>query len=486
MKNSANRLLLSALLLSSVAQAQLTISDPIIVAPQDPYGNIRPRIALNAANEPVVIWCNSADEKLYSSKMEDGIFTTPVQLNPDGIGISSFDWYGPDIASANNNIAVVMKLEPEMEAHTYVVMSYDGGMTWSDTVLVENSLPLMSRMPSIGMDAQGNPYVAFLREDMVGFSEWALAKSTDGGESFLTPVSTSINFTDEVCDCCPSSTIVTDENVVVLYRNNEDNLRDIRASISADEGIMFMQQADMDDLDWQITACPASGPSAYVADGKIYSTWMSDASTDTRVYFSSYDISSETFDGSIPLAATDENLAQNFPTIAGDENISAIAFENIQTAQRNVHLYYSTTSFATQPEFIDLTSAFAGNQQRPHIAFADGVFHIVYTDNGGDAVMYQSISGFVSVNEKEMSTTSVEVFPNPATNDVQLKWESTASEKCVIDVLDEKGMLVASYNYSASTGINNFILSVKELSKGAYNIHLSSEAVDTYSTIVKE
>ncbi len=486
MKNSAYPLLWSALLLSSIAQAQLTISDPIVVAPQDPYGNVRPRIALNTANEPVVIWCNSANEKLYASKMEDGVFTAPIQLNPDGVGISSFDWYGPDIAAAGNNIAVVMKLEPEMEAHTYVALSDDGGMTWSDTVLVENSLPLMSRMPSIGMDAQGNPYVAFLREDMEGFSEWALAKSTDGGESFLTPVSTSINFTDAVCDCCPSSTIVTDENVVVLYRNNENNLRDIRASISDEEGNMFMQQADMDDLDWEITACPSSGPSAYVADGKIYSTWMSDASTDTRVYFSSYNISSETFEGSVPLAPTDENLVQNFPTIAGDENISAIAFENIQTTQRNVHLYYSTTSFATQPEFIDLTSAFAGNQQRPHMAYANGVFHIVYTDNGGNAVIYQTISGFVGVNEKQISPSTLEAFPNPATNDMQLKWESYTSEKCLVDVYDQKGTLVGSYNYSASTGMNKLILSVKELPKGVYNIHLSSETVDMYSTIVKD
>ena len=477
----------SLLLIVASAQAQLVASDPIIVASQDAYGNVRPRIALNAANEPVVIWCNSANEKLYASKMEDGVFTAPIQLNPDGIGISSFDWYGPEIASAGNKITVVMKMEPEMESHCYVVLSEDGGASWSDTVLVENSLPFMSRMPSIAMDSDGNPFITFLRDDMAGFSEWAIAKSADGGESFLEPVSTSIDFTDAVCDCCPSQTIVSDGKTVAMYRNNEDNLRDIRASISFDNGLTFPQQADMDDLNWEIMSCPSSGPSAYVANDKIYSTWMSDASGETRVYFSSYDISNDSFEGSTEIFPTTDNLNQNFPCIAGNENIRAIAFENMPTGPRDVHFYYSTAIDGfEQPTFIDLTGDYSGNQQRPHMVFADGIFHIVYTDNGGDAVVYQTISGFVGVNEKEISVSAMEAFPNPATTEVQLKWESHASEKCVVDVYDQKGTLVGSYIYSSSTGTNNFILSVKELPKGVYKIHLSSETVDTYSTIAKE
>lgn len=487
MKTSAFTSLVSVLLLSSIAEAQLTISDPIVVAPQDPYGNVRPRIALNAANEPVVIWCNSVNEKLYVSKMDNGSFTAPIQLNPDGIGISSFDWYGPDIASKGNKIAVVMKLEPEMEAHTYVVLSDDGGLTWSDTVLVENSLPLMSRMPGIGMDSNGNPYVAFLREDMMGISDWALAKSTDGGESFLSPVSTSINFTDAVCDCCPSHTLVTNENVVVLYRNNEDNLRDMRASISLDDGTSFPQQADMDDLNWEVMACPSSGPSAFGANEKIYSTWMSDASGETRVYFSSYDIGTNNFEGSTEVFPTSNNLNQNFPCIAGNENIMAIAFENMPSGPRDVHFHYSTSANGfEQSTFIDLTGEYGGNQLRPHMAYADGVFHIVYTDNGSDAVVYQTISSFDGVNEKDISTNALKAFPNPATTEIQVTWESNTVEKCIIEVLDEKGTLVRSYSHTASHGSNNFTIPVADFATGVYSVQLKSGSAIHQLSFIKK
>ncbi|MFM9984910.1 MAG: T9SS type A sorting domain-containing protein [Flavobacteriales bacterium] len=474
MKNSF--LLFTLFLVGASAHAQLVASDPIIVASQDAYGNVRPRIALNAANEPIVIWCNSANEKLYASKMEDGVFTAPIQLNPDGIGISSFDWYGPEIASAGNKIAVVMKMEPEMESHCYVVLSEDGGASWSETFLVENSLPLMSRMPSIAMDDDGNPFITFLRDDMAGFSEWAIAKSADGGESFLEPVSTSINFTDAVCDCCPSQTIVSDGKTVVLYRNNEDNLRDIRASISFDNGLTFPQQADMDDLNWEIMSCPSSGPSAYVANDKIYSTWMSDASGETRVYFSSYDISNDSFEGSTEIFPTTENLNQNYPCIAGNETIRAIAFENMPTGPRDVHFYYSTSNNGfEQSNFIDLTGNLSGNQQRPHMVYANGVFHIVYTDNGGDAVVYQSISEFVGVENELREEPSITIAPNPTSNIVTISLpESIQNKDATVSVMDAQGMLVYSASLLQKT-IHSF--STLQFANGTYTLLISINSV---------
>ena len=47
----------------------------------------------------------------------------------------------------------------------------------------------------------------------------------------------------------PDVVVVQGDTVAVLYRNNEDDLRDIRASVSFDGGLTFPVQADVDDLD---------------------------------------------------------------------------------------------------------------------------------------------------------------------------------------------------------------------------------------------
>jgi len=468
-------------------QAQLSISEPIMVAAQGTYGNVRPRIVLNEQNLPVVIWCDSDAEKLYCSVMENGTFSEPQQINPEGIGISSFDWYGPDIVSAGNKIAVVMKLEPEMEAHSYVVISEDGGMNWSDTVLVENSLPLMSRMPSVGMDENGNPFVAFLRQDMIGFSEWALAKSIDGGQSFLPAVSASIDFTDEVCDCCPSNTVINGYDVVVLYRNNEDNLRDIRASISDDSGQSFSSQADMDDLDWEINACPSTGPTSFIADGKLFSAWMSDATGDSRIYFSSYDTPSSTFEGSTEVNPSASNITQNFPSLAGDETIKAVVWENLQAAQRDVIFAYSASSvgFETAPG-INITVAMNGNQMRPHMVYADDVFHIVFTDNGGSAVQYLTVSLIVGVDENPMTTAALNVFPNPSQDFLELEWNSSSSVKCELQILDFEGKLVLAEVVESIAGENYKAISIKELANGRYTISLNCGDEATTKSFIKQ
>ncbi len=433
--------------------AQINIGSPEIVASQNPWGNTRPRVVLNASQQPVVIWTNTNEGNVYCSTKMGSDFTAPVKLNPDGMVLSTFDWSGPEIAASGDKLVTVMKASPEMEEHIYIVLSEDGGLNWSDTIRVENSLPLLSRMPSVAFDGEGNPYVSFLRQDMVGFSEWAVAKSIDGGQTFLPAVSVSTGFTDAVCDCCPSNILIDNAQVAVIYRNNENNLRDIRTSVSIDGGLSFNSQYDLDDMNWVIQACPASGPSSFISDNKIFSAWMSDASTDSRVYFSSFDLSNETFNGNFSIQSGPASQVQNYPTTAGNSDMIAVAYEKNVIGQREiVFAYGNAQEMLNAPTVVELTNELTGNQMRPNMVFGDGKFHLVYTNNGDDNVSYQVIENITIGIDESKVESEILFWPNPSSSFVNCSLKNNNDySQMSLRIIDPFGKIVRENKFTGTS-----------------------------------
>jgi hypothetical protein len=448
--------------------AQIVVSDPLVIADQNAYGNVRPRIALNAANNPVIIWADPSNERLWSAVVSGESVSTPVMINPEGTGISSFDWYGPDIASSGDDIAVVFKLEPELTAHSYVVMSNDGGYTWGDTVLVENSLPMMSRMPALTMDENGNPWVAYMREDGMGFSEWVVTKSIDGGISFLPPVSATSMWGNEVCDCCPASLLADGDLVVLLYRNNEDNLRDIRMSVSFNGGASFALSGDLDELDWVINACPSTGPSAYLVGDEIRSAWMSGAGGESRVYFSSYDVANEMASPAQLVEEAASNQDQNFPIIAGDDNNMGIALEQIQSGQRDIYFAWTSASFE-ESNYQNLTESLEGNQMRPHMVWDGFIYHLVFTDNGGDAVRYMTVN--TGVNDvRDIFGHSPELFPNPARSGSLITFSTPGTKPVTATLASVAGQSIPLLLHNQLGSDGQFQAQLPMVAPGLYSI----------------
>src|SRR5262245_53432048 len=73
------------------------------------YGNFHPRMALDAAGNPLVIWGRMANESVYFSRWNGSAFTTPVALNPPWLTVATATWMGPDIASKGDTVYVVAK-----------------------------------------------------------------------------------------------------------------------------------------------------------------------------------------------------------------------------------------------------------------------------------------------------------------------------------------------------------------------------------------
>ena len=448
-------------------QGQIQMGTPETIALQASWGSTRPRIALNANADPVVIWSSPNTKSVYVSRKSNGAFLAPIKLNPDGMELSIFDWSGPEIAANGNDVFVVFKQIPEHSSPVYCVRSSDGGATWSDTVRVDSSSPLMSRMPTVGVDNNGNPIVAFMRENMDnGYSDWAVSRSLDGGVSFAPAFSVTSLTGGAVCDCCPATVVSSGSNVAVIYRNNDVNLRDIRASISNDGGATFDANIDMDNLDWEVNVCPSSGPDGYFAGTDLKSAWMSKASGYYRIYFSSGDTQSPTSEGSVLVHDAPISQIQNRPVIAGNESVMGIAGEFTQLGMNEIFFSWSSSDF-TENNYFAVTQNIAGNQLRPDIAFDGQKFHLVFTDNGVLGVTYLQLEiGGVNVDDLKQSSNFI-LMPNPANEEIGLQiLGQQYSSLSQIEVRDMSGRSVIQEKLGSGP---IKILSTGQLSDGIYS-----------------
>jgi hypothetical protein len=463
--------ILFVLLASSVCTfGQIVVSEPQIVADQATYGNLRPRVVTDMNNNPVIVWADLVSHHIYATHLMGDSFMQPVQLNPDESNAAVYDWYGPDIAIYGNDVYVVYKELPESSGDIFLVHSSNGGMSWGSPMLVSNSDDPAVRMPDVAVGNDGTVYVAYMYEyyDTMA-TEWVVTKSENQGQSFSPAVSATSSLAVNVCDCCPAELLIHEEYVTVVYRNNDDNLRDIRAAVSQDGGATFDIFIDLDPLNWELDACPASGPNAIVDANGIQSVWMSDATGDSRVYYSTHGFGPGADSPIIGLHNTQVTEVQNYPTLAAEEFWGLVAWEVNDSGQKDIAMTWTAGGFTVQ-EYMLLTSDESGHQQRPHLASAGGsLFHLVYSDNGGDAVIYRSIDILNSVPEQSNAIEAA-VFPNPFQDNTQIQFANGKKVNGYYTLFDMQGRTLSNVTYFSNTDLLN--LNMEDLSDGVYMLQI--------------
>ncbi len=90
-----------------------------------------------------------------------------------------------------------------------------------------------------------------------------------------------------VCECCQTALAVgpDGETVLVAYRDNVENLRDIKAVVSEDGGKTYSAPRPVGADGWKLAACPMQGPSATVGPrGERAVAWSESASGEARAH----------------------------------------------------------------------------------------------------------------------------------------------------------------------------------------------------------
>lgn len=381
------------------------------------YGNTRPRIALTASNVPIVIFGKISSGKLFISRYNGTTFNTPIDILPATMDSYLSTWTGPDIAAKGDTVIAVFKANSMELGKVYSVRSVDGGLTFSDTIRVDNHDTGIAWMPSLDIDENGNPSVVYMAHDASWMNpRYNVVHSNDRGLSYQPEMEIALSIPNEACDCCPAEYVIDGAQHALLFRNNENNLRDIYAVYSNDDGLTYPEYINVDNLNWSFNACPSTGPDGMFNNGKLISTYTSRASGAYRIYLSetatSPALAFETRTAITP--PTNSNGIQNYPRIKGKNDTIIMVWQESETS--NIELFSAFTTTGSVSEINNskalLNDSTAGAQTNSDIIYANGKIHVVFQDAAtGDVIYKTGTIGTLSIVEKEKN--QFDFYPNP-------------------------------------------------------------------------
>jgi hypothetical protein len=450
------------------------------------YSNVYPRLSLLTNDLPLVVWESASADKVYTSKWNGSAFTTPVAVNPAGVVPFIANWSGAEVASSGDTAFIVFFSEPVMSAKIYMVRSIDGGLSFGDTMRIDlwgtNNIPAF---PGVAVAPGGNPVVHYMLTDSLMMdAEYVVRHSADGGNNFSTPVVPSLGATGFVCDCCPASMAIAGNKQILMYRNDDSNIRDIWASFSSDGSTSFPASTEIDQTGWYIASCPSSGPSGIISGDSLYYTWMSDATTDARIYVGSVNINDQQV-GVNRQVYPFGTATQNYPVMAGNGDTIGLVWQGHHSGLQEVLFTYSVTGLSGLGEHVDtLTKAFSGHQSRPDIVFANGKFHIVYSDSNGSNVKYLtgSISTIMGLSETaDVPFTFTSVYEN---GNVLLRINSKEQFNSICNVYNSSGQKILSSSPEVPKGRSESAISV-QLKQGIYLVELSDHKGRSVKTKIR-
>ena len=401
---------------TSWTQSQISWSLNLDLAPSS-SGSNHPHVVLDGSGNPLVVW-NHASRCMFS-RWNGTAFTTPVLLNPANLNVAGADWMGPDIASHGDTVYVVFKEIPESssDSHIYCVHSYDGGANFSTPVRVDYIADSLSRFPTVTTDDQGNPIVGFMKFDnSFGESRWAVCRSNDLGNTFLTDVKASAwsDSKAEICDCCPGTLTCSGGHVAMIYRDNNDNIRDTWAGISTDTGNTFSTGIGIDQQNWFLSACPANGPDGIIVGDTLYGTFMNGASGKNLVYYSKSSITDLSGASAMPLTGTISGLSQqNYPRMDSDGKAMAIAWQQVVSGKRQGILRFTNDISSGLPSELDtITLDYLSNCD---VAVGNGHVHVVWQNTNTGSIKYRKgdFSPLSSTKDNN-ADLHLSVYPNPS------------------------------------------------------------------------
>ena len=469
------------------AQSFIT-STPISVA-GDSLGYYHPQIEITNDNKPIILWANSSDKSLYISKLGlSNSFSTPVKLNPDGLNIQTYDWSGADLAIENSNIYVVFRSLGYSTGHVYIVKSTDNGLTFGDTVRVDNLSSGFGQYPDVAV-LNDTVWVTFMDHDASGGNpQYVVAKSVDGGATFESEVLAGELSGDEACDCCQPELIVNDDYVIVYFRNNDDNIRDIKGAISYDRGDVFTDYFSVDDHLWLMNACPSTGPdSRFLNDSTSLTVYKTTENGDAKLFINEYNhISNSSTALTKVFDSNSTNLWVNYPQVAVKNNALGVVWEG-KGDDRDIFINYSESGVSglNASNAYNITNTF-GNQVKPDIAISNTKFHVVYSDNSSSDLKYLSLESTTSINANQSDDQiNLDIYPNPTTDFISVTIKTKSTDELVVKVTNTLGQVLfnTKIKNQKEYGVN---IDTKKWKSGIYYVSIEGHDNVLTKKVIRE
>jgi len=448
---------------------------PSIRVNDDPPGsshhNIRSSGQHGIACRGDTVYAVFADERssgyraVYFSKSTDGGQTWWSNVRVAG-GLSDFEtMYASITLNAQGVIYVAFRSdEPGNDRNVYFIKSIDGGLSFLDSVLVNDTTRAIQWRPSIAVDSSGQKvFVAW--EDArnpVNPPNYDIyfARSTDGGTTFLPSIRVDDTGSDTTWQIGPSiGCTQSGDTIYVAWDDDRNGTLDVYFSRSIDGGLSFEPNILVNDT---AGTTPSSQwlPSLWVNRlGNVYVCWQDqrsglqiycDKSTDGGISFSQ------------DILVSDSAAPASYPSVAADDSDRVfVAWRDARDYDTTGHdIYFSFSSdggntYSSDVRVNDLGGIVDAWDWNANIAVNENgkVFVAWDTDRNDPQRFYLDIycaSGqYVGVQEfaDPAPAISVGCHPNPFTEltIISLTITQEANSKVCMRIYDISGRLAKSF-----------------------------------------
>lgn len=164
---------------------------------------------------------------------------------------------------------------PKRSSEIRFTVSKDGGSTWTSPTSVDTDTTKLTRgFFDAVLLANDEIAVAYLK-DVKGSTkheerDLRLAITKNGvfqAEKLIDAV---------VCDCCNISMVVDEAGALhMVYRDNNNDIRDMSHIVSKDNGATFSAPKTLYADKWEIKGCPHTGATTVSVKNEQYATWFS-------------------------------------------------------------------------------------------------------------------------------------------------------------------------------------------------------------------
>ncbi len=469
---------------SGVAQSTVQWSDSIVVdSTTRPITS--PRIVLLSDGTPLVTCGINGDfvnytSQIWCSRFENGAFTTPVGVVQEPYEPLLYGFGGYDVALSGSQVFIVFE---QQQQGIFLASSDDGGNTFGSPSSVQGSVAGgYAILPSVTVDGTDNPVVSYILHKQ-GETDYMVRRSIDSGLSFNdTPVIANAPAPGgAVCECCTSDLLASGDSIWLLFRNNNQDLRDIWMSRSTDLATTFDTATDVDATDWQLNFCPIAGPRMARSGDSLITVWMSGASGTPRVYLST--LHAGTMQGGQQLdflTLSGPQISQSQADVAAvGDTIGMVFVEN----GNEILFHFSTKGLEGLNSQVNRFSVPDHTLQLPSVAFRNGVFHLVYVDATSHQVLYRQ--GILTGNSPTYepikgAALGISVFPNPVEGGGGF-WVKIES-----DVLQEISLFDVFGNkiFGQKSDMSEVAVPTDHLAKGVYFLKIKTQKGEESRKIV--
>ncbi len=422
-----------------------------------------------------VVWYDNRDGnyEIYHKYSEDGgtMWSADMRLTNDA-GFS----YWPGIAVSGPDLHVVWEDDRSGDTEVYYKNSTDGGNSWSNDDLLTSAAGPQG-MPSVAI-VGGGVHVVWVDFSLMGNSEIYYCRSTDGGNSWETPVqiSNAAGFSEH------PSIAAYESYVHVAWHDSRHGFtnNEIYYRRSTDDGITWGVETRLTENDNF-----SNIPSVAVAENNVHVAWEENRDGNFEMYYKSSTDNGQTW-------GTDERLTNDgadsyYPSLAASGQNVHLVWQDMRDANEEIYYKVSNDCGASWDPDVRLTED-ASISQNASICVSGAKVHVAWADErpGNWEIYYKrnptGNTGVAELTNDAKSVIHLTAMPNPFTNMTTVSFGvEHSAERIGLSIYDATGRLVKSFyqissieNQKSSVVWDGTDQANRELAGGVYFVKLEA------------